>query len=264
MNEQLVTHIEELGLSNKEARVYVANLMLGASSVQNIADQAGIKRVTTYVILESLIGLGLVSQSMKGKKTYFIAEEPTNLERLLDKREQELKDQKINFDQILPELLGLKSIPKESPHVKFYDGAEGIKGIFATFFSSYAGNINQTYGVSNLDQLHAFFPELAKTGVNPERAKNKISSQFLYTTTRGPIYKETDEISNRESRWVPAEKYPFQGDFNIVGDYIILLSLSGSNPIGITIHSRDLAQGMLALFNLAWDGAATYNEIAPK
>lgn len=259
-----MTHIEELGLSNKEARVYVANLMLGASSVQNIADQAGIKRVTTYVILESLIGLGLVSQSMKGKKTYFIAEEPTNLERLLDKREQELKEQKLNFDQILPELLGLKSIPKESPHVKFYDGAEGIKGIFATFFSTYAGGEKETYGISNLDQLHAFFPELTETGANPERTKNKLSSQFLYTTVRGPIYRDSDDQTNRESRWVPPEKYPFKGDFSIVGDYIVLLSLSGSNPIGITIHSRDLAQGMLALFNLAWDGAATYNEISPK
>jgi predicted transcriptional regulator len=260
MNEQLVTHIEELGLSNKEARVYVANLMLGASSVQNIADQAGIKRVTTYVILESLIGLGLVSQSMKGKKTYFIAEEPTNLERLLDKREQELKDQKINFDQILPELLGLKSIPKESPHVKFYDGAEGIRGIFATFFSTYAGDVKETYGVSNLDQLHAFFPEMAQTGINPERTKNKINSHFLYTTTRGPIYKDSDEGANRISRWVPADKYMFQGDFSIIGDYIILLSLAGSNPIGITIHSRDIAQGMLALFNLAWDSAEQYNK----
>lgn len=260
MNEQLVTHIEELGLSNKEARVYVANLMLGPSSVQNIADQAGIKRVTTYVILESLIGLGLVSQSMKGKKTYFNAEDPSNLSRLLNKREQELKEQKTNFNAILPELIGLKTIPKDSPNVKFYDGAEGIKGIFATFFSTYAGDVTDAYGVSNLDQLHAFFPEMAQTGVNPERTKNKVRSHFLYTTTRGPIYDDTDENSNRESRWVPIDKYSFQGDFSIIGDYIILLSLGGSNPIGITIKSREIAQGMLAMFHLAWDGAAEYNK----
>lgn len=260
MNEQLVTHIEELGLSNKEARVYVANLTLGASSVQNIADQAGIKRVTTYVILESLIGLGLVSQSMKGKKTYFFAEDPTNLQRLLDKRQQELTDQKTNFDQILPELVGLKTIPKESPNVKFYDGAEGIRGIFSTFFSTHAGDVKQTYGVSNLDQLHEFFPEMSQTGVNPERTKNKIRSHFLYTTTRGPVYAEADAAANRVSRWVPPEKYLFQGDFSIIGDYIIILSLAGSNPIGITIHSHDIAQSMLALFNLAWDSAEQYNK----
>jgi sugar-specific transcriptional regulator TrmB len=51
MNEELIGQIEELGLSNKEARVYVANLMLGPAGVQQIADASGIKRVTTYVIL---------------------------------------------------------------------------------------------------------------------------------------------------------------------------------------------------------------------
>src|SRR6266699_2317106 len=101
-DQQLISHVEELGLSNKEARVYLASLALGPSPVQKIADDSGIKRVTTYVILESLVGLGLVSQTSKGKKTYFIAEDPINLERLLDKREQEIQDQKHNFSQILP------------------------------------------------------------------------------------------------------------------------------------------------------------------
>src|SRR6266851_2346010 len=122
MNDQtLVSHIEELGLSNKEARVYLACLSIGPSSVQRIADESGIKRVTTYVILESLVGLGLVSQSVKGKKTYFIAEDPINLERLISRREQELKEQKQNFNQILPELKTLKTQPKDAPSVKFYD-----------------------------------------------------------------------------------------------------------------------------------------------
>src|SRR4051812_25054594 len=83
MNDELIASIEDLGLSQKEARVYLANLMLGPATVQKIADQSGIKRVTTYVILESLNNLGLVSQSTKGKKTYFVAEEPSHLRRLL-------------------------------------------------------------------------------------------------------------------------------------------------------------------------------------
>jgi sugar-specific transcriptional regulator TrmB len=107
-DQTLISHIEELGLSNKEARIYVSLLTLGPSPVQRIADQSGIKRVTTYVILESLIGLGLVSQSVKGKKTYLIAEDPANLRRLLEKRERELNEQKHNFEQLLPELQGLK------------------------------------------------------------------------------------------------------------------------------------------------------------
>lgn len=260
MNEQLIGQIEELGLSNKEARVYVACLTLGASPVQKIADQAGIKRVTAYVILESLVSLGLVSQSVKGKKTFFNAEEPSNLRRLLDKREQELKEQKQNFEQVLPELLGLKQLPKESPNVKYYEGAEGIRSLFSTFFSTYRGSDKQTQGISNLDQLYAFFPEMEEAGANPERVRQGLKSRFLYTTLRGPIYKSQDKRFNRESRFVPLDKYPLNGDMSIIGDFVVILSLTGSQPLGVTIQSQEIADGMRAIFQMAWDLAEPYNK----
>jgi sugar-specific transcriptional regulator TrmB len=83
-----------------------------ASGVQLISDQSGIKRVTSYVILESLVGLGLVSQSVKGKKTLFVAEDPTNLERLLQRRQDELGEQQQNLKLLLPKLSTLRSVPK--------------------------------------------------------------------------------------------------------------------------------------------------------
>ena len=262
MNEQqLVSHIEELGLSNKEARVYVASLKTGPSAVQRIADQSGIKRVTTYVILESLVGLGLVSQSMKGKKTFFIAEDPTNLRRLLDKREQEIREQQINFDQVLPELIGLSSLPKESPNVKFYDSIDGIKGIMKTFLASHKNEASEgIFGISNLDQLYSFFPEFKSSASNPERVTEGIPSKIIYTAVEGPIFKGTDKAKNRVSRWVPVDEYPLNGDISIVGNHIVLLSLTGSQPLGITIESAELAKGLVGFFKLAWKGAEQYNK----
>jgi len=261
MNDQmLVSHIEELGLSNKEARVYLACLSLGPSSVQRIADESGIKRVTTYVILESLVGLGLVSQSVKGKKTYFIAEDPVNLERLITRREQELKEQKQNFNQILPELKTLKTQPKDAPTVKFYDSSDGIKTILNNFLeqAKHPG-IECVYGFSNLDLVLSFFPEFRTNMTNPIRSRAGIRSQFLYTCQQGPIMKDTDEDRNRESRWLPPDKYPVLGDFTIVGDHVLLLSLGAAHPIGITINSHELSEGLRLLFLAAWEAAASYN-----
>jgi predicted transcriptional regulator len=261
--EELVSHIEELGLSNKEARVYVACLSLGASAVQRIADRAGIKRVTTYVILESLVGLGLVSQTVKGKKTYFNAEEPINLERLVDKREQELKEQRSNFSQILPELQGLKMIPSDSPSVKFYDSADGIKTILNTFLQQgKRPGVEKVYGFSNLDLVLGYFPEFREGMANPMRSKAGIHSQFLYTSKDGPIMSETDEVRNRESRWIPSDKFPMTGDFTLVGDNILMISLGAANPIGISVTSRELAAGLKALFAIAWEAAKPYNQPA--
>ena len=261
MNDQaLISHIEELGLSNKEARVYLACLSIGPSSVQRIADESGIKRVTTYVILESLVGLGLVSQSIKGKKTYFVAEDPINLERLIDRRAQELKEQRHNFDHILPQLQGLKQQPKDSPTVKFYDSTDGIKTILNSFLEqAKRPGIDRVYGFSNLDLVLSFFPEFRENMANPWRSKAGIHSQFLYTCKEGPVMRETDEIRNRESRWLPADKFPMVGDYTIVGDSILMLSLGAATPIGITINSHELADGLKALFMAAWEAAEAYN-----
>jgi HTH-type transcriptional regulator, sugar sensing transcriptional regulator len=236
MNEQLVAQVEELGLSQKEARVYVANLMLGPSTVQRIADFSGIKRVTTYVILESLTNLGLASQSTKGKKTYFVAEEPSNLRRLLDKKEQALSEQKQSFEEILPQLQSLKTLPSDSPGVKFYDGPEGIKSIMASFLEAHRDDSDKMlYGISNLDQLWSYFPEFRTNMTNPERIKHGFESKFIYTSSEGPVFRDLDHASMRESRFVPLDKFPLNGDISIVGNHVIMLSLSGSSPIGITI-----------------------------
>lgn len=258
--QQLISHIEELGLSNKEARVYLACLGLGPSAVQKIAEQAGIKRVTAYVILESLVGLGLVSQTVKGKKTYFNAEDPLNLERLVQRREQELKEQRQNFGQILPALQAVKSMPSDSPNVRFYDSAAGIKTILNTFLQQGTRpGVENTYGFSNLDLVLSYFPEFRAGMANPWRSKAGIHSQFLYTSEHGPIMHETDKVRNRESRWLPPDKFPMVGDFTIVGDNILMLSLGAANPVGITVASRELAEGLRALFNIAWEAAAAYN-----
>ncbi len=261
MNEQeLISHIEEIGLSNKEAKVYVACLKTGPAAVQRIADQSGIKRVTTYVILESLVGLGLVSQSVKGKKTYFIAEEPSNLSRLLDKREEELKEQKTNFETVLPELLSLKTIPKESPNVRFYDSIDGIKTMMNEFLQRGSrADVEEVFGLSNVDELYKFFPDFRAAQGNPQRKRAGIKSRYLYTSTEGPFLKASDDVSNRQSRYMPQDVFPMSGDYTIVGDAVMILSLRGPNPIGISIESPEIAKGFLGIFELAWLAAESYN-----
>lgn len=258
MDEQLIKAVEDLGLSQKEARVYLANLSLGPATVQQIADQSGIKRVTTYVILEALGNLGLSSQTTQGRKTYFNAEDPVALRRLLEKKEQEVSEQRQHFNDLLPQLKTIRSLPKEAPGVRFYEGTEGIKSIISSFYEAHPES-RETKGITNLDQLYNFFPEFENAGGNPQRVKARVKSKVLYTTVRGPILKSTDKAMNRESRFVPADKYPINGDWSIVGNHIVVLSFTGSKPIGVTVNSEELAKGMLAFFDLAWEAAKQYN-----
>ncbi|MEK7106984.1 MAG: helix-turn-helix domain-containing protein, partial [Patescibacteria group bacterium] len=60
--------LSQLGLSGQESAVYLAALELGFSSISDIAKKAGIKRPTTYYIVDELIKKNLVSRAPKGKR----------------------------------------------------------------------------------------------------------------------------------------------------------------------------------------------------
>ncbi|MEK7566640.1 MAG: helix-turn-helix domain-containing protein, partial [Patescibacteria group bacterium] len=86
----MLQELQEFGLSEKEARVYLAALELGKATADELAKQAKVNRSTTYVQIESLKQKGLVSSYDEGKKTYFAPESPEYLKRLFEKQAGDL------------------------------------------------------------------------------------------------------------------------------------------------------------------------------
>jgi sugar-specific transcriptional regulator TrmB len=256
----LVSQIEDLGLSNKEAKVYLACLGLGASSVQSIADRAGIKRVTTYVILESLAGLGLVTRSVKAKKTYFIAENPAHLESLLKKRADDLAEQVIGLKQILPQLSALRAVPKELPEVKIYDGVDAVSQLCSDFFTTEKDKRSEILQLSNIEELSLILPGRALARVNSEQARVQRRSRLLYTSEKGAIYQGEDRNKARESRFLPPDKYPISGEVAILGQSVLIISLVQSRPVGVVIRNTEMTATLKVVFEMAWELSALFNE----
>src|SRR3989338_1311155 len=103
----LVNQLKNLGLSDNEAKVYLAMLELGPATMLEISAKAGINRPTAYVQVEALKKLGLVSTQTKGKKQLFMAESPDQLESIMESKRTELEQKKGELGKILPELLAL-------------------------------------------------------------------------------------------------------------------------------------------------------------
>src|SRR5689334_22685697 len=103
----MLKELEDIGLSEKEARVYLAALELGRTTAEKLATQAKVNRSTTYVQLESLMQKGLMSTYVEGKKTYFAPESPEFLRQVFVKQQAELAAKKGGLEQILPELVHL-------------------------------------------------------------------------------------------------------------------------------------------------------------
>ena len=70
------TIFKEVGLTDKEAAVYLALLELGVASVLRIASKAGVKRPTAYITLAALREKGFVEVIPKGTTTLYQAVDP--------------------------------------------------------------------------------------------------------------------------------------------------------------------------------------------
>jgi HTH-type transcriptional regulator, sugar sensing transcriptional regulator len=115
--------LKNYGLSDKEAKVYLACLSTGSSSAHKISKTAEIPRSTTYEVLESLQTLGLISSFQKKSIKYFTAESPNSIVAAAKEKAQLL-------EQALPNFLALYNNRGLKPTVKFYEGKYNLKVVF--------------------------------------------------------------------------------------------------------------------------------------
>lgn len=86
-----VENLIQLGLSDKEARLYLLLLGVGPSQVSSLAKRALMKRVTVYSVLDSLCLRGLVTYEEATVGRRYIAYDPECLLDSLEKEKAELK-----------------------------------------------------------------------------------------------------------------------------------------------------------------------------
>ena len=249
--------LEDLGLSEKEAKVYLASLELGEAAPAEIAKHAGINRATTYVIAEKLVKYGLMSHLEKDKKTYFMAENPEQLLRLLRKQEQNIKNKEQEFQKYLPELKTIFDTAGERPKVRFFEGKEGLKAIQEDFLKSKDRKIEEVY--SSDDIRNAFLEEDLQK-IRETRNKNKIHLRAIYTRKKGK-HMQVVFPNLTEYRLVPTEKFPIKSEILFYDNKVAMISLRGK-LVGAIIENQAIVDTLRSIFNLAWEAAEKYDKEA--
>lgn len=246
--------LEKIGLSAKEAKVYLAALELGQDSVQNIAKKAGVNRPTAYFILERLMELGLASTLEHGKKTVFVAENPKELETLLEREKQEMEARRSELKESMNQLTAIYNAKEGKPIVRYFEGADGLEALDRYGQDSLKKN-KELFYIIPIDLIEKYFPNRRKTSLK-ERVRLGIKSRAIYTHAEGPItnYKNKDEL--RDGIFIPRSKFPLDGTITIYPNWgIKLYYFSPSKPYGVVIESKELAKNMALMFELAWSGA---------
>jgi len=236
--------LAQFGLSGAESSIYLAALELGESLPKHLAEKASVKRPTLYKLLPDLFSKGLLTQTIKGKRRYIVAEDP---QLLIEKKQSELK----MLEEKIPELQLLLRTAKIKPQIIFYEGIEGLKKI-------YVDNLRGKKPILEFVGLENIHPEIdayVKNYYIPQRINRKIPIKIIISgeTATQRFQLKTDPYALREVKTIDKEKFPIPLDSYIYGDSISFLVFRGdSEPIGAIIRSKEIATTIRSLFNLIW------------
>lgn len=248
----LEKQIIESGLNEKEAKVYLASLSLGQATVQDIAKESGVNRATTYVAIEHLTSLGLISSFYQGKKQFFIAADPEKLIEVLDKEKEKIEEKKEKLKKIIPELQSMNNKIKDKPVVKYYEGKEGIKTMVDEVIKT---NNREVYMAYSVDMVADIFSNEEKEKWRKERVKNNIKVRSIYTSKN----QDLKNIPNSKNTKVPFNKFPISCDIAVYGNKVRIASLK-DRLVGIIIEDEEIAKTIEAILKLGLEAAAKYNK----
>lgn len=249
----MLKDLAKFGLSDKEAKIYMALLEKGPSTVTEISKKAKITRTNGYHILNSLIIKGLISTYEEKAKMVFTAEPPERIIVMLEEKLKEIEENIQCAKKILPEFKAIYRNPTGKLKVKFYEGVEGIISAYEDTLTSKSTIL----GYASVEQQHSFMP-----GYFPEYYERRtrrgipVKAILAYTEESFRI-KNMDRAHLRVSQIVPL-KFQISPEINIYDDKVAIMSLK--EKFGAIIESRDVADACRKLFELAYEQAAKYDE----
>lgn len=255
--------LRKIGFTEKEAKVYMQLIRLGAQPVSTIATKAEINRTTTYDIIQTLIKKGLISSIRKGSATYFKALDPKNLLNYLEREKVEhtkkLEKQQKEISALLPALISLENPESTKPKVTFYEGEKGMRQAYEDTLTS----SETILAYANVEEMHKglpnFFPEYYQ-----RRAKEKkIHIKAIFPDNKVSLERhKKDRSENRESLLIPAKLYDFSPEINVYDDKV--LYASWREKMAIIIKSKEIADFHKKMYKLAWKQAETENSKLKK
>ncbi|MCX6741659.1 MAG: helix-turn-helix domain-containing protein [Candidatus Pacearchaeota archaeon] len=84
--------LEKLGLTENQAKVYLALLRLGSVTAGIIIKETGLHRAYVYEILEKLMDKGLVSHVIQAQRKYFEAANPKKFLEMISEEKQNIQE----------------------------------------------------------------------------------------------------------------------------------------------------------------------------
>lgn len=230
--------LRDVGLPDREVKIYLSLLELGESTVLPISKKSGIKRTYCYDILASLQEKRMVTFVERNGRRRYAAEDPASIEQVLKARLE-------HFTQALPELRSIYGQAGGKPKVRFYEGGEAVLALLDEL-----GRVRSFEAITSPD--HAIKLMGAKADLLGQAiAKRKIKVRELYT--RGGltiVWIKYYQKPLQEYRFLPTG-LQMPTDIILFENKMALISYA-PDVHALVVEGSQIVQAHKHLFELLW------------
>lgn len=242
--DHLLKALEDVGLLDKEAQIYVSLLSTQKMTVSDIARETGIKRSTCYEYLDQLLSKNCIVRVPVGKRMFYGAVEPRRILSEFKKRTSHLEDR-------IAEMEALHDAATNKPRVIFHEGKREIGKIYEDIFKTVAdvhsifppASFFENFSLDDYDE----FDKLT--------SKHALKSRDLFVVDK--YYKKIKEIrdknalqdSPKHDKRLP-KWFESNVDVLIYADKVALISLRDLSAI--VIENKDIADLFRNMHSFMW------------
>jgi sugar-specific transcriptional regulator TrmB len=239
----LLTKLQNIGLNDKEAEIYLACLRHDSAPVSQIAKTAKLNRVTTYSILKKMYNKGQVELKEKNEISYYQAVPP---EILAENAKQQARD----FADSLPEIKALAGRSVFSPTIRYFEGLDGVKSAYYETLKSETEILS--YANSRNIRLH--WPNYDQEYVGERKRKEIFLRGIAPDDESGQKVSAEDANYYRKMRLAPKEFFSseqLENEINIYSGRMMIASFD-PYPFAIIIKSSAVYETQKEIFEAMW------------
>lgn len=243
MDDQ-ISLIKRAGLSEAQAKAYLALMQNGKLSPTKLSEKIGENRTNCYAILEKLEKYGLAEKT-NDKKTSYRPTHPSNLETLAEKRRRALsQNEKIIKDNI-SSILDVYYAHNEAPGSRIYQGLDGIREIYDDILRTGETQyfIRSTEDIASGSLLRDFREKRIQKGIKT------IALTPDTKTGRENQKNGMDKKLKFDRTWMPKDAFPSSTEINIYGNKVAFINY-GETQTSIIITSPAIASAMKLVFSM--------------
>lgn len=238
--------LEEIGLTQNEAKIYEGLLNVGVSSVPAIALKTGVHKRNIYDIIPKMLRKGIIYQIAHTRENRYGPVSPDKLEDLIWEKDEKLK-------KILPDLTRQYKKTATDEAVYIYKGKEGFKNYLRDILAvgSDVRMVGAKGGWFDKD-MHPFIEDFLT-----QAKRKKIKYFHIFDHEVKKFAPELLKTMGRPYRFLPPG-YSTTGALDVFGDRIVTFSGLTLKKITddvtlVVIVNKELADCYRTWFKFMWD-----------